>query len=198
MIFGLVPAGGKSKRMGRPKLSLPFGNRTVLECVLHALQQGGCDVTVVVLGTQAAPMEPLARQAGAHSCMLQEDTVDMRATIEVGLCWLQREFGPRDSDAWLLAPADFPTLEADVITALKSAYLANPGYSIVVPTCGGLRGHPVLLSWRHAQGLLAHTPSEGLNGYLRLHGKQTLEVAIEKPGVLADLDTPQDYERLRG
>jgi molybdenum cofactor cytidylyltransferase len=196
MIFGVVPAGGKSERMGRPKLSLPFRDRTVLECVLNALQLGGCDATVVALGTQAAPLEPLARQAGAHICMLSEDTTDMRATIEVGLCWLQREFGPSDTDAWLLAPADFPALESSVVAALKCAYHANPAYSILVPTCGGLRGHPVLLSWRHAEGLRAHTPGQGLNGYLRLHSKQTLEVAIEMPGILADLDTPQDYERL--
>jgi molybdenum cofactor cytidylyltransferase len=198
MIFGVVPAGGKSKRMGRPKLSLPFRDRTVLECVLNALRLGGCDATVVVLGKQAAELEPLARQAGAHICMLPEDTADMRATVEVGLYWLQREFGLNDKDAWLLAPADFPALDWSVVAALRYAYLANPGYSIIVPTCGGLRGHPVLLSWRHAEGLQAHTPGQGLNTYLRLHSNQTLELAVEKPGILADVDTPQDYERLLG
>ena len=39
MIFALIPAAGKSTRMGRPKLALPLGEKTVLEHVIAALRQ---------------------------------------------------------------------------------------------------------------------------------------------------------------
>jgi molybdenum cofactor cytidylyltransferase len=196
MIFAVVPAGGKSTRMGRPKLQLPFRGRTVLECVLDALRLGGCDHTVVVLGAQAAPLAPLVTQGGAHACLLAEETADMRATVEVGLSWLEQHFRPGDDDAWLLVPADQPTLDPAVVVALRSAYLAQTDKSIVVPTFAGKRGHPVLLAWRHVAGVRRHTAGEGLNTYLRQHEAATLGVAVDKPSVLTDLDTPEDYARL--
>jgi molybdenum cofactor cytidylyltransferase len=196
MIFAVVPAGGKSTRMGRPKLSLPFRGRTVLECVLDALRLGGCDETLVILGPQVADLEPSARNAGAHVCVLEKETPDMRATVEVGLRWLEQQFRPGDGDAWLLAPADHPTLDANVVAAVRQAFLAQSGKSIVVPTYTGKRGHPVLLSWKHAPGVRNHSPGEGLNAYLRRHELETLELPVEIPGILTDLDTPEDYARL--
>jgi molybdenum cofactor cytidylyltransferase len=196
MIFAVVPAAGQSTRMGRPKLELTYRGRTVLECVLDALRLGGCDETVVVLGPQAAPLEPLARQAGAHVCLLDGQTPDMRATIEVGLCWLEQQFRPGDGDAWLLAPADQAALEADVVATVRHVHLARPQWSIVVPTFADKRGHPVLLSWRHVPEIYGHKAGEGLDTYLRQHSAETLEIPVEKPGVLGDLDTPEDYARL--
>jgi molybdenum cofactor cytidylyltransferase len=196
MIFAVVPAGGKSKRMGRPKLQLPFRDRTVLECVLDALRLGGCDETVVVLGAQAAPLAPLATKAGAHVCLLAEETADMRATVEVGLGWLEQHFRPGDADAWLLVPADQPMLDPAVVAALRLHHLAQMDNSILVPTFAGQRGHPVLLGWKHVEGVRQHTPREGLNTYLRRQEAATLELPLEKPSVLSDLDTPEDYARL--
>ena len=112
--------------MGRPQLSLPFRGRTVLECVLDALRLGGCDESLVVLGNQAAELEPVARKAGAHVCLLEDDTPDMRATVLVGLTWLEQRFQPRDGDAWLLVPADQPTLNAAIVCAVRQAFLARP------------------------------------------------------------------------
>jgi molybdenum cofactor cytidylyltransferase len=196
MIFGVVPAAGTSTRIGRPKLSLPFRGRTVLECVLDALRLGGSDETLVVLGPQAADLEALARRAGAHVCLLQEQTPDMRATVEVGLCWLEQHFRPGDADAWLLAPADHPTLDSKVVAAVRHAFLAQSARSIVAPTYAGKRGHPVLLAWKHVHGVRNHPPGEGLNTYLRRHEAATLELAVDTPDILTDLDTPEDYARL--
>jgi molybdenum cofactor cytidylyltransferase len=196
MIFGVVPAGGTSTRMGRPKLSLPFRGRTVLECVLDALRLGGCDELLVVLGPQSADLEPLASKAGVHRCVLPEQTPDMRTTVEVGLRWLEQHLRPRDCDAWLLAPADHPTLDASVVQSLCKAFVARPDKSIVVPTYNGKRGHPVLLSWKHVRGVRNHPAGEGLNTYLRRQEPEVLELPVETPEVLTDLDTPEDYARL--
>ncbi len=56
MIFAVVPAAGRSSRMGRPKLSLPLGGRTVLEHVVIALRQGGVDEVLVVVGPHDLPV----------------------------------------------------------------------------------------------------------------------------------------------
>jgi molybdenum cofactor cytidylyltransferase len=196
MTFGLVPAAGKSRRMGRPKLALPLAGRTVLEHVLDALRQAEIGPTVVVLGPHVADLAGLVEAGGAHPLVLAEETPDMRATVELGLRWLEEHLRPRPEDDWLLLPADHPTLNAEVIRLLRRARGDRPEKSIVVPAWQGKRGHPTLIAWRHVEGLRAHPAGEGLNTYLRLHMEETLEVSAASAEVLADLDTPEDYARL--
>lgn len=198
MIFAVVPAAGRSARMGRPKLSLPVGGRTVLERVVTALRQGGADEVLAIVGPHDPGLTPLAAAAGASVLALAEATADMRATVEHGLRWLGSRFHPRPEDAWLLAPADHPALDADVVRRLCAAYAAG-GCSIVVPAHDGRRGHPTLIGWRHVAGVLAYPPGKRINDYLRSHERQTALVAAPAAAVLYDLDTPEDYERqMRG
>jgi len=197
MIFAVVPAAGRSARMGRPKLSLPLGDRTVLEHVVTALRQGGADEVLVVVGPHDPMVAPLAAAAGASVLVLADATPDMRATVEDGLRWLETHFRPRPDDAWLLAPADHPTLDADVVRRLGAAY-AEGRRSIMVPAHNGRRGHPTLIGWRHVAGLLAHPSGKGINDYLRSQEEQVREVPAPTAAVLCDLDTPEDYARLTG
>ncbi len=193
MTFAVIPAAGKSMRMGRPKLALPLGGRTVLECVVGALRNAGVEHVVVVVGPHVAELAPLAKAAGGHALLLPEETADMRATVEHGLRWLEERFHPKPDDAWLLCPADHPTLAPDVVRRLLEVRAAEPHKSILVPTYQGRRGHPALIGWEHVAGMRALPPGQGLNMYLRRHAA---EVAVDCPDVLCDLDTPEDYERL--
>ncbi|MCI0463818.1 MAG: nucleotidyltransferase family protein [Gemmataceae bacterium] len=194
--FGLIPAAGKSMRMGRPKLALPLGQSSVLEHVIAALHAAGVGDTLVVIGPHVPELAPLARAEGAHVLRLEVETPDMRATVERGLAWLEERFRPADSDRWLLLPADHPTLDPAVIRQLLEAR-AETARSIVIPTCGGRRGHPALIDWSHVQAVRGLPSGQGLNVYFRQQQGQTLEVAVESEAVLCDLDTPADYERLR-
>ena len=197
MIFGLIPAAGTSSRMGRPKLSLPVGDRTVLECVLAALRAGGIEQRLVVIGPHVPELIRPANNAGAHVCRLPEATPDMRATLMHGLRWLAERFAPCAEDAFLLVPADHPTLDAEVVRLLVKARDNHPEKTIFVPTFGGRRGHPTLIGWRHVNGIRSHPAGEGLNTYLRNCADDTLEIAVTSAAVLCDLDTPQEYEALQ-
>jgi len=197
MKFAILPAAGKSIRMGRPKLALPLGERTILEHVLAALHQAEVEHLVVVLGPHVRELGPLAHNAGAHVCQLAEETPDMRATVEQGLRWIEEHLQPRPDDAWLLVPADHPALAPSVIRELEQARQSSPARSIFVPTFHDRRGHPLTLTWQHVGGIRAHTAGEGLNTYVRKHAADVLEVPVASEAVLWDLDTPEDYERLR-
>ena len=196
MIVAVVPAAGHSTRMGRPKLSLPLGDRSVLEHVVTTLRAGGADYVVVVIGPHVPELIPLAEASGAKVCRLAEPTPDMRATVECGLRWVEERLRPTPADAWLLAPADHPTLDPGAIRDLCESYLRHPAHSILVPVLGGRRGHPALVAWRHVAGIRALPADRGINAYFRGHAADVREVAVSGPGVLCDLDTPEDYERL--
>jgi molybdenum cofactor cytidylyltransferase len=194
MKFALLPAAGKSTRMGRPKLTLPLGDRTILEHVIAALHEADVRHILVVIAPQDEELATLALKAGAYVHRLSEETADMRATIEQGLRWVQG-LGPED--LWLLVPADHPTLSSAVVRKLEQAAQSHPQHSIIVPTFQGRRGHPLALAWKHVDDIRALPPDCGLNTYVRNHAEETLEVPVTTETILWDLDTPEDYERLK-
>jgi molybdenum cofactor cytidylyltransferase len=197
MRFALVPAGGHSTRMGRPKLALPLGDRTILEWVIAAIRAGGVDHTLVVVGAHVPELALLAEKAAASVCLLGEVTADMRGTVQQGLEWIEHRYHPGEGDVWLLAPGDHPTLEPAIVQSLLEAQESQPNYSIWVPTFEGRRGHPTLISWKHAQQIRQLPADQGINLYLRGNQAETLEVPTSSRSVLQDVDVPKDYDDLR-
>jgi molybdenum cofactor cytidylyltransferase len=191
--YGLIPAAGKSRRMGRAKLLLPLGDTTVLERVVWAVRAAGVADIVVVVAPNTADIARLAASAGAHVVELAKDTPDMRATVMHGLGWIANRFQPRADDGWLLLPADHPTVRPEVVRALLAL---GDERSIVVPTHAGRRGHPTWFAWLHAAELTAFSPDVGLNAYIRAHAEQTRQVSWPDAEILRDLDTPDDYQKL--
>jgi molybdenum cofactor cytidylyltransferase len=194
--FALIPAAGQSRRMGQPKLALPLGDRTVLECVVAAVLSGGVAEVWVVVGPGTAFLQPLAEQSGARVHVLPEETPDMRATVLAGLARIEVQFHPSDNDAWFLLPADHPTLQPRVVNALLAAAVQHPTHSIVLPTFAGKRGHPTLFRWKHVAGIRELPADRGLNAYIRAHADHVFELPWPSGEVLMDLDTPSDYEQL--
>jgi molybdenum cofactor cytidylyltransferase len=195
MIFALIPAAGESRRMGRPKLALPLGEKTVLEHVLDALRHTQVDHMLVVIGPHVAELSPIAQDAGALVLQLTEKTPDMRTTIERGLRWLEEHFHPGHEDSWLLVPADHPVLSPQIVRQLIQARQSNPTHAIVIPTFRGKRGHPALIGWRFVEQIRQLPPDEGINSFLRR--SPLVELPVGDSDVLLDLDTPEDYETLK-
>lgn len=194
-MFAIIPAAGHSTRMGRPKLSLSIGHRTVIERVLDALREADC-TPLLVLAPHAMELAETARAAGALVLQLSQPTTHMRATIELGLEHLSGCFHPSANDAWLLVPADHPVLDPMLIRRLREELTRRPEFSLALPTFHGQRGHPTLIRWSHHAGICSFSPEHGLNRYLRQFETETLQVAVDSSDILLDLDTPDDYERI--
>jgi molybdenum cofactor cytidylyltransferase len=179
--------------MGQPKLNLPLGNRTVIEHVITTIREAGIERIVVVVGPGMVELAAIASSAGAHVLELDHATPDMRSTIERGLDWIEACWQPVPLDDLLLIPADLPAMDRDVIRELLKAAAAQ----IRIPVVNGKRGHPALLGWQHVPGIRAMPPGHGLNAYLRQHADSVAEVPVISETALLDLDTPEDYERMK-
>jgi molybdenum cofactor cytidylyltransferase len=190
----LIPAGGLSTRMGRPKLSLPLGGKAVLVWVIDSLRQAGIEKILTVIGPRVPELVPLALGAGSEVLLLEEQTKGMRGSVERGLEWIERTWRPSAQDRWLLVLADHPVLDPEVVRRLLREWEGQPA-SILIPTYQGHRGHPTLLGWRHAVGIRALDPGFRLNAYIRSQWAETREIPVDDPDILNDLDTPEDYER---
>lgn len=196
MIAALVPAAGRSERMGRPKLLLPFAGRKVIEQVIATLQSIGLQRILVVAPADADELLACVRRSGAAVLPLPQPTQHMRETVGLGLEWIDRCWQPAAEDDWLLVPADHPELDGNVVAALLAARANACEFLCHVPTFQGRRGHPVLFRWPLAAALNEFPRDRGINEFVRSLGEQVHELPVESPSIVADLDTPEDYARL--
>jgi molybdenum cofactor cytidylyltransferase len=193
--FAIVPAAGNSVRMGRPKLLLPWKDRTVIESLLSAWQTGGVTHTVVVVRPEDDQLANLARRTGADVAVPFAAPPEMKDSVRFGLEFVAERYKPEPRDVWLLAPADMPQLSSAVIQQLLSAHDPSDP-RILMPVHEGQRGHPVLFPWSMAAETRNLPEDEGINAIHKKHGWTA--VAVTEPFIHGDLDTPEDYERLSG
>lgn len=193
-MVGVVLAAGQSRRMDRPKALLRLGGRTFLERVVSALQNGGCDAVLVVVGpTGAAVPEQIAAAAAAvgarvvHNPAVESEQID---SLRIALRAL-----PPATAAVLTTPVDVPRIDSGTVAALIAAFRAR-GAPIVRPVCGTRHGHPVLFARRLFPELLAEPLPHGARGVVHAHAAEIEDVTVPDPAVLLDVDTPADYRRL--
>lgn len=195
-LVGLIPAAGRSERMGRPKLTLGLGQRSLIQAVVEALAQGGADEVLVVAPPVrregAVVLANHARVEGAHVVHCEDDTPDMRRTIEVGLAaMVDHVLAP---DAILLTPGDCPGLTPALVARVVAQARREPD-RIVVPVYQGHRGHPVAIPWTLAVHIPELPPGLGVNALLDLHAGKVLGVPVDDPGTAFDIDTPDDLRQ---
>lgn len=184
MIGAIVLAAGASSRMGRPKATLPAGGgASFLEAILATLGAAGADASIAVVAPGFEPPCPFVTNPDPSRGML--------SSVQCGLRAL-----PPGLDAVLVWPVDHPLVEVTTVAAMIAAFRAG-GHSVVVPAFRGLRGHPVLFASAVLPELDAADPAQGARAVVHAHADR-LELAVDDPGVVGDIDTPEDYRRAFG
>jgi molybdenum cofactor cytidylyltransferase len=95
-----------------------------------------------------------------------------------------------EADGYLVALGDMPFLRRTSIAALRDA-LAN-GALLVAPYFRTRRGHPIGFSRRFLPELLSLKGDEGARRVLAAHERELVKIPIGDPGVIRDIDTPDD------
>jgi molybdenum cofactor cytidylyltransferase len=188
--FAIVPAAGRSRRMGQPKLLLPWGTSTIIESVLSAWKASQVVATIVVLHPDDRQLADICRDAGAEVVIPTEPPPEMKDSIRYGLERVLEISADTDPTGWLLAPADMPALSADAIDRVIKESKAQTG-KIVIPTYEQQRGHPVCFPWTLVEEAINLEPDEGVNVLRQRH--PTHEFTCERKEILFDVDTPEDY-----
>lgn len=192
--FAIIPAAGRSVRMGRPKLLLPWGDSTVVETVLATWRESGVSASIVTVHPADAELAARCQRAGADVVVAGEPPADMKASVALALAHVATRYQPQPTDAWLLAPADMPTITAALIAALVQHFAADPTRA-VLPVHAGRRGHPVVLPWAWAEEVQSLGPHEGVRAFFARHRIDEFPWAGGE--ILEDVDSPGDYRRLR-
>ena len=177
-IGAVIAAAGQSKRMGRPKQLLPWGEHTVMETVVNNLGDAGVVPVVCVIGHRADEMREALRRTDA-SVVVNERYADqeMLASYQAGLKTLAKE----DSTAvvgTLLALVDQPHVGPDIIEKVVDQALAKPD-SIVIPSHAKRRGHPIYLPRRLWPDLLALSEEQSLRVLLNKYADDIVYVNFD-------------------
>jgi molybdenum cofactor cytidylyltransferase len=210
----IVLAAGLSQRMGRFKLTLPWGDRTVISQVVATLEDAGVGDIIVVTGHRAPEVAAELQATRARTAFNPNyANGEMLGSIQAGLrallprphgLKLAAEHGDQTGEtvageahpnSVLLCLGDQPQLEAATVLAVLAAGEAGGWQHIVIPSYRMRAGHPILLpAWEWPE-ILGCTGT--LRDVLAAHRRQTHYLPVDTPTVLADLDTSEDYERGR-
>jgi molybdenum cofactor cytidylyltransferase len=188
MISAIVLAAGQSKRMGQPKLTLPWGNTTVIGKVIETITLAGIDDVLVVTG--GAKQEVQKVLAGFDVRSIHNNNFansEMLSSIQLGLTGQTAE-----SEAVLICLGDQPQVGKECMQIICKAY--QDGRSgIVVPSYQMRRGHPWLIAKKYWAEILRMDSGETMRDFMVKNAGEIHHVHWDSPAILQDLDTPEDY-----
>jgi molybdenum cofactor cytidylyltransferase len=192
-LAGLILAAGLSRRMGTPKMLLPWGDRTVLGQVLTTFHQAGLARILVVTGGEHQAVEAEVRRLAWEvdiECVFnpQYETGEMLSSIQCGLAALGGQV-----PAALIGLGDQPQLSLETVRRLIAAYNAEPE-RIIVPSYQFHRGHPWLVSRAEWGQIMALKPPQTMRDFFTAHDGEIRHVEADST-IIKDLDTPDDYLR---
>ena len=190
-VAALILAAGASSRMGHPKQLLDWNGRPLVRAAAEVALAARLDpLLVVVGGAQTAvadalaglPLQMIANPDYAHG---------QSTSLRAGIAALGQ-----DADAVVVLLGDQPFVTAAIVEQLVAEWRTSRAV-IVAPTYVGQRGNPVLFARAVFPELLAVQGDQGARAVLAAERARVRLVAFDDPRPLADIDTPEDYERLR-
>jgi len=182
-VCGLVLGAGGSKRLGRPKQTLPYRGGTLLGHVVGTACTCGFDQTIVAVGGAVEDVLAHVDLGGADIVVNDAYGEGCSSSIAAALKAVRGTV-----DVLVLMLGDQPGVTAETVRALLAGRGDAP---LAVCRYDDGRGHPIAFSramFGELKGL------HGDKGVWRLLDRgPTLEVPVAGP-IPLDVDTPEDYE----
>jgi molybdenum cofactor cytidylyltransferase len=190
-ITAFILAAGYSSRMGAFKPLLPFGETTALERAIALFRSARVPDIRVVVGHCSSELLPLLEQLNVQPLPNRQFQEGMFSSVVTAVESLKAESG-----AFFMLPVDIPLVRRESVELLVRSY-GSTGKGIIYPAFRGLRGHPPLISASYRDSILSWQGDGGLKGLLMQYEADAVTVETGDEGVLLDMDTPEDYERLQ-
>lgn len=185
----LLAAGASSRFEAGNELLATLAGDPVVRNAARPLVAADLDPLVAVLGYEAAAVEDALSGLGFRFVHNPEFERGQATSVRTGVEALG------DVDAAVFALGDMPLVDPASVAALVAVYRAGRATALAA-ACDGRRGNPVLFDGRHFDALADVSGDVGGRDVL-LGAEQSALVETGDPGVLRDVDTREDLERLR-
>jgi len=189
LISAIILAAGESKRMGRPKMLLSWGKSTVLGQVISTFQEAGIENILVITGGAHEQVEQVIEQYGARSVFNNQfANGEMLSSLQLGL-----EAQSSQMQATLIGLGDQPQVQTGTVQLICEIFKQQKS-RLIVPSFQKRRGHPWLVERSLWQELLEMKSPQSPRDFLNGHANEIDYVEVDTASILADLDTPEDYQ----
>jgi molybdenum cofactor cytidylyltransferase len=189
-IAAIVLAAGRSTRMGAAnKLLADIGGKPMLRWAAEAALASKARPLVVVVGHEAPGVSAALAGLEAVAVVNADFAQGLSTSLKAGIAAVPAECGGA-----LVLLGDMPQIEACDLDRLIEAFA--PG-TIVVPVHAGRQGNPVLWTRAHFPDLMRLQGDAGAKRLLAARRDAVHEVELGTARILADVDTPNELQRLR-
>jgi molybdenum cofactor cytidylyltransferase len=207
-VYGIVPAAGLGRRMGRAKQTLPFRGSTMVGSVVRTLLDAGLDTVVLVTRSELVTRLGLPIDKRLSVAVNDDASSQMIDSIRIGLSALfddgaasggAKEDKPSlvdratDCTGILVVPGDMPGLGVATCSLCVETYRREPT-KIIVAARDGRRGHPLIFPAALRQAV--RQLDGGLNALLDLYRDRVQLVETGDPAALEDVDTWDQFRSL--
>jgi molybdenum cofactor cytidylyltransferase len=190
-VAGIVLAAGQATRFGATKQLMPWKDSTLVERAAQVGLDAGLQCVIVVTGQDADRVCAAVAGLPVQVVFNSEFATGLSSSMRQGIAAL-----PAGIDAALFLLADQPGVTPEVVQALVKAHRKTLA-PIVLPTYQGRRGNPVLFDVSVFHELTQIEGDVGGRVLLEKHAGSLVRVPVEEPGILEDIDTSEDHQRLR-
>lgn len=189
-VAGVILAAGEAKRMGRSKLLLPFKAGTIIESVVTAARQSPLDPVVIVLGHKAEKIQATVDLDAVNVVINPDFRQGQSTSLKAGIHKL-----PKTCRGAMFLLGDQPRITPAIIETLIHSF--NPQQDrLVIPTCQGQRGNPVIIHRALFRQLLELEGDTGARPLFQEFKAQIHWVEMADEHLFLDVDTPDDYRAL--
>jgi molybdenum cofactor cytidylyltransferase len=190
-VAAILLAAGESSRMGLNKLLLELDGESLLRRCARQTLAAGLDSVTVVLGFEADRVAGELDGLDCRSVINREYARGQHGSVKSGLAEL-----PAEVDAALIVLADMHRVTTEAIDHVVGLYRRSSA-PLVVSCYGDVVAPPTLYDRALFSELLDLDDGAATREVIGRHRARAV-VARWPAAALADLDTPEDYERARG
>lgn len=183
-VSAILLAAGSSRRMGTSKQLLPVGDKPAVVRCLEAIVAAGLEDIVVVVAPAGEAVGELVRPFPVTVVSNEHADSDMAQSVRAGVAAISAAV-----TGVCIALADHPLVSPETYRTLLQHHAREPE-AILIPVHAGRRGHPTLFP-RPVLEEISFLPT--LRDVLARHFGRVLPMAVSDPGVVLDMDTPEEY-----